>query len=203
MWLRILAVSVVATWLCASIGTASVIINFAQVGNNVTAIGSGTVNTASLNFFTNIGAQDALDASSGEYLGGTAGGSTDVYEGISGPGNFGPGNGQGNSPTTSSGDYIGLTAFNDRLFVPGGYVSGSPLSNISTWQNATFASLGLTPGSYIYTWGSGPSADSLTVNVVVPEPSAAILCLCGMIFVLLCSRGCVAGHHVNSRSRFA
>ena len=192
MRLRILAVSVVATWLSASIGSASVIINFAQVGNNVTAIGSGTLDTSSLSIVGTNGAQDELSAASGQYQGGTTGGQTDGYSGISGPGDFGPGNGQNNFPTSSSGDYFGLTAYNGRLFVPGGYVSGSPLSNTATWENTTYAFLGLSPGSYVYTWGTGPSADSLTVNVVVPEPSAAILCLCGMIFVVLCSRGRVA-----------
>ena len=34
-----------------------------------------------------------------------------------------------------------------------------------TFNNATFASLGFTPGTYIYTWGKGGTADSLTITV--------------------------------------
>jgi hypothetical protein len=40
----------------------------------------------------------------------------------------------------------------------------------------SFASLGLTPGSYLYHWGSGANADSLTIEIgnpggAVPEAS--------------------------------
>ena len=36
------------------------------------------------------------------------------------------------------------------LFVPLGYVSGSPLSDSMTFNNATFASLGVTRGHYVW-----------------------------------------------------
>ena len=51
------------------------------------------------------------------------------------------------------------------LFVPFQYVSGSSLMSTSTWDNATFANLGVTPGN---TWGSGSDADSFTLDVVAP-----------------------------------
>ena len=59
--------------------------------------------------------------------------------------------------------------------VPFGYVSGSALSDTDTYFGYTFAEAGLTPGTYNYTWGSGPTADSLTINIgtPVPEPAAA------------------------------
>jgi hypothetical protein len=58
------------------------------------------------------------------------------------------------------------------IIVPFRYVSGSSLSGTSTFDGATIATLGLTPGSYVYTWGSGVDADGITVNISgVPEPS--------------------------------
>jgi PEP-CTERM motif len=62
------------------------------------------------------------------------------------------------------------------------YVSGSPLSETSTYLGATFASLGVTPGQYVYTWGSGDHADSFTINIgasPVPEPSTWAMMLIG------------------------
>ncbi len=40
-----------------------------------------------------------------------------------------------------------------------------------TFNGATFATLGFTPGTYTSTWGTGANADALTVTSAVPEPS--------------------------------
>jgi hypothetical protein len=58
------------------------------------------------------------------------------------------------------------------IIVPAGYASGTALSGSVTYVGQTFASLGLTPGTYTYTWGSDPTADSLAVKIgaaAVPE----------------------------------
>jgi hypothetical protein len=93
------------------------------------------------------------------------------YLGISGPAEFGP----GDSPlpaTTGSGNLVGVYG-GEGLIVPEGYVSGSQLSDTDTYFDETIAQLGLAPGIYNYTWGSGPTADSLTINIgVVPEPAS-------------------------------
>jgi hypothetical protein len=39
--------------------------------------------------------------------------------------------------------------------VPPGYVSGNALSDTSTYNGATFARLGVTPGTYVWAWGAG------------------------------------------------
>jgi len=36
-----------------------------------------------------------------------------------------------------------------------GYVSGSPLKDTMTFDNATFSSLTVTPGVYVWNWGAG------------------------------------------------
>ena len=49
--------------------------------------------------------------------------------------------------------------------LPVGYLSNDPLSSSATWTAATFASLGLTPGTYEWTWGTGMDADSFTLQI--------------------------------------
>jgi len=46
------------------------------------------------------------------------------------------------------------------------------LSSSSTYNGATIASLGMTPGTYTWTWGSGVDADSLTLNVPAASATA-------------------------------
>jgi hypothetical protein len=71
----------------------------------------------------------------------------------------------------------------NQLFVPSGYVSGSALSDSSTYDTATFASLGLTPGSYVWSWGIGADADTFTIDVgsPIPEPASLALLATGLI----------------------
>jgi len=51
------------------------------------------------------------------------------------------------------------------LGVPHGYVSGTILSDSMTFNNATFASLGLTPGTYVWTWGTGLENQNFTLVI--------------------------------------
>jgi len=111
----------------------------------------------------------------------------DEYEGsTTGPASFGPG--PGASPNSTSGDVFdfyggGATSL---LTVPAGYVSGEALSDITTFDNTTLASIGAAPGSYVWTWGTGAN-QSITVDVGgsspngVPEPSALALFGAGLL----------------------
>ncbi|MEO1497019.1 MAG: PEP-CTERM sorting domain-containing protein [Planctomycetota bacterium] len=70
-----------------------------------------------------------------------------------------------------------------QLILDSNYVSGSPLSASGTFSG-TILGVGLTPGTYVYSYdgadGSGPN-DTITV-VVVPEPNTlALLGLGGLI----------------------
>jgi hypothetical protein len=80
--------------------------------------------------------------------------------------------------------------FGIALVVPSGYVSGSLLSDTATYINQTFASLGAIPGTYLWTWGSGASDDTFTLQIgpvaAVPEPSSLLLlgiALAGLMLV--------------------
>jgi PEP-CTERM motif len=61
-------------------------------------------------------------------------------------------------------------------------VSGTYLSDTSTWNNTTLAALGVTSGTYTWTWGTGPTADSFTLEAgPVPEPATCALLGSGLL----------------------
>ena len=76
------------------------------------------------------------------------------------PNSFGSGY---TSPTSFSGDAFGVQvgSINRDIVVPIGYTSGSPLSGTATFANKTITSMGLTPGTYVYSWGT----DSITLQI--------------------------------------
>ena len=108
----------------------------------------------------------------GDYLSGS---------GFSGPSSFGTGS-VFTRASSGVGDYVGINPVFTALFVPFGYTSGDPLSGSTTFSGHSFSSLGLTPGVYEWTWGTGATADSFTVNIgAVPVPAAVWLFGSGLI----------------------
>jgi hypothetical protein len=113
-----------------------------------------------------------------------AAGSFDVYTDpspatISSPSTFGSG---GTAFASSgSGDNVGITPpAADNFFVPHGYVSDSALSDTAIYDSATFASLGVTPGTYVWTWGTGAD-QSFTLEIgQTPLPAALPLFATGV-----------------------
>ncbi len=99
------------------------------------------------------------------------------YSGLTGPASFGTGGMK--SASAGSGDLVGFYRSSTDLVVPSGYASGTALSDSDTYTGQSFATLGITPGTYTYTWGTGANADSLTINAVVPEPSTWALLAVG------------------------
>ena len=49
--------------------------------------------------------------------------------------------------------------------MPPGYLSGAALSDSMTFNNATFASLGVTPGTYLWSWGTGLPNQNFTLII--------------------------------------
>lgn len=160
---------------------ATVIIQFTQQGSNVVATVSGTLNTTGLTLLAasyNSNPSSTVNPGSGTVVVGFSGAfvSTKVFSGFSGPSSFGTGIGRSADSWDSSGGFIDFranaTASSTRLFLPSSFLSGGSLSASDTWNNTTFFGLGLTAGTYTYTW----SSDSIVVQIgpgagAVPEPS--------------------------------
>ena len=137
-----------------------------ESGGNVVASGSGSLNLAGA-VAAGGGATVAFVApSSGLLHTGTAG-AVALYNNIVGPAAFGPGP---IAPASSSaGHLVGIRGVLAEFFVPVGYVSGAPLASSAVWNATTIAALGITPGTYVWTW----AGDTFTVNVGVPPPGLA------------------------------
>jgi hypothetical protein len=144
-----------------------------QVGSNVVANGSGAINLMGLTFFGTGSSSVQVFAKGGLILTGptVAGdiGQT-IYTGFTGPASFGSGGRF--FANTGSGDFVGILGNVGTgigpvglLFVPLGYVSNAGLSDSMTFNNATFASLGVTPGTYIWTWGTGLPNQNFTLII--------------------------------------
>jgi hypothetical protein len=142
------------------------------LGFDVVATGSGTLDLTDLRLdHTPHGDNGAIQPSVGFISTGppplTIG---SLYtRGITGPTSFGSGV-LLTIASSGSGDEVGIDG-PFFLSVPLGYSSGAALSDTSTYDNATFASLGVTPGTYKWTWGTGAHADSFTLDAAIPEPS--------------------------------
>lgn len=168
---------------------AAFVFTVTEVGNDVQLSGSGTIDLDDLTAFTS-GTTDGIYANPAQGIisGGQDGFDATLYSGLSGPVSLGSGE-DNMFADLAAGDYVIVAGSFAALGVNTGYVSGTFLSNSATFENQSFASLGLTPGTYVYTWGSGENADSLTVNVVgVPEPATAGLFVLGGCAVLFRSR---------------
>src|SRR6188472_2884259 len=132
------------------------IVTLQQVGSNVVANGSGAINLTGLTFPIPSLTLAEVNGGDGVIITGPHGfGLVDQYTGFMGPPSFGSGGPF--APNTGSGDFVGISGgiMFPFLLVPQGYASGAALSDSMTFNNATFASLGVTPGTYVWTWGTG------------------------------------------------
>jgi hypothetical protein len=155
---------------------AAYIINVSEVDPNVVTTGSGSINTTALTFAGNSSTSANVNPSSASLsVGATTTSSITNYTGASGPANFGAGDEY--AIAGGSGSLVGIIGKFSVVTVPQGYVSGTDLgTSTTTYANQSFSGLGINPGTYTYTWGTGPTADSLTVQVgPTPEPASLSL----------------------------
>ena len=90
----------------------------------------------------------------------------DIYSGVTTyPNSFGSPGGIGTP--LGNGDTVGIlpNGINRNLLVPTGYSSNASLNGYTRYANTTIAGLGLTPGTYLYSWGSGGTAGSITLTI--------------------------------------
>jgi hypothetical protein len=164
---------------------AAYIVKLEQVGSNVVATGSGSFDTLGLSAPNPGLASTFVQPIFGSiYTGPPSDQVLDtVYSGFTGPLSFGNGTGSP-TPDSGSGDTVGISGTDGQLNVPSGYVSGNQLSSTSTWLNQTLATLGATPGTYVWTWGGIGDTGTFTLIVgetaspgpiTVPEPASTAL----------------------------
>jgi PEP-CTERM motif len=180
--------SLIRAFLCAFVALAltppsrgEFTITFSQDGANVVATGTGSLNTTALQLRVPVEIiSSQVWAGAGLVQIGNTPAIASGWTGFTGPTSFGPG-GQ-NLATTSTGARIGVAQSQlvlPIILLPQGYQSGSQITSSSTWDNTTISGLGLTPGTYTWTWGSGATADDLKVVIpsasAVPEPSSLML----------------------------
>ncbi len=186
--------AIVLGWLLtARPAQAGYTVTLQQAGPDVVATGSGAIDVTGLYRNTygllspRIGA-GLVDDGWGGYFGGIidtgpTGSSVDGYVGvISGPASFGSGG--RTSASSGSGDMVGIEAdcYQDGsgcdrwILLPSSYVSGTFLSNSATYSGKTFATLGVTPGTYVWTWGTGANQNfTLQIPPAPPTPGPPVV----------------------------
>jgi hypothetical protein len=159
---------------------AAFITTITQSGPDVVATGTGSLNINALTVLGPVGGVSNNMNPSVAYLAiGVDGAQNTFYFGMTvRPSNFGTG--AGSTPSTVRSGPIVTIQGNDALVLPQSYVSGSTFSSSATWSGSTYASLGLTPGTYVFSWGSGADADSYTIQVVSPVPETSHTLLAGL-----------------------
>lgn len=157
---------------------AGYVVTLTEQNDDVVAIGKGTLDTTDFGEGIVDIDQARMNPSSGSILVGPATiTSLGAYTGITGPTSFGSGNSK--NADSGIGDLVGIFD-GTALIVPLNYLSGGELASASIWENQTLSGLGLSNGSYIWSWGSGVHADFFQINIVegaaeVPEPASLAL----------------------------
>lgn len=167
-------------------GQCDIVVHAIETGGNVEFSGGGTADLTGLvqngsNVMGRFVSPDFATFS----VGGTTSFEIDGYLTLVGPTTFGTGGATVSDST--SGDQFGIIV-GGVLAVPNGYVSNTPLFGTSTYNGASFNSLGMVPGTYVWTWGQGESF-TLFVGDVIPEPATASICtVLSFAGLLLCRR---------------
>jgi hypothetical protein len=171
----------------ATSAQATIIVNAVEMGGNVvfTTEGGGSLNLAAWSDPGTSNQFSGVTPNTGAILiGDTPAVPVDLYNtavNFSFPASFGTRSGGFSSSGTPDDVVFGFSGNGGFLIVPVGYQSGDPLSGSATYNGETFFTLGgMIPGSYEWSWGSGGTADTFTLNIV-PEPSTGILTSLGLV----------------------
>jgi hypothetical protein len=172
---------------CVATKASTYVMMLEQVGQDVVGNGNGSIDLTDLTQTqSSLGIPALIIPSPGSVLIGPANSNAEsLYSGITGPTSFGPGN-LGITASSGNGDPVGIldsvsSSGSDflALAVPDGYVSGNPLTDSMIFDNQTLAELGLTPGTYVWTWGSGAEVGSgsftLEIGQIPQAPLPAAL----------------------------
>ena len=175
------AVAAAAIAATGSQARATFIVTMTQVGSDVIANGSGTIDLTGLTFFHNSVDYPTFNPLLGYANFGPSAADT-MYVGVLSSPDLGFLT--GGNITFGSGNFVGAETIG-YIRVPQGYVSGAALSNTDTFAGQTLSSM-IDPGTYTWTWGSGEHADSFILEAGVPEPTS--LCLLGLGAIGLLAR---------------
>lgn len=143
-----------------------------ESGGNVVATSSGSINTAGVTTSANAawcsGGLGSINPSYPTVCIGT-GASGSAFSASIAPPNVGTG--VGATATSGSGQPVFLAG--STIYLPPGYTSGAALSSTTTWAGKTLATLGVTVGTYTWSFGTGANADSIVLSVGTTPPAPA------------------------------
>jgi hypothetical protein len=170
------------------------LVTIEQMGPDVVATGSGNIDLTGLTL-SSLHSTFSAGVNPPEAVVTLSSGVADTYSGtLSGPpgGVLGPGFGPGigiphplfEPATSSTGNLVSFSFTFSSIHVFQGYMSDGALgTSTDTWDAATFTSLGLTSGTYEWTWGPGADQNftiEIGTPVATPLPAALPLFASGL-----------------------
>ena len=177
---RTLGLTGLAMFLTAGWARADLLFTMEELGPDVVVSASGVIDTSKLTpigqWFA--GVQATITPNDGQIILGVGFDLGDRYSLTTGADVFGSGNTA--VASSSTGDAIDLHGMEEFLGLPAGYVSGTQITTTMTFDGQTFASLGVTPGTYDRILEDGQTVTlPIGAGAGVPEPSALALLAIG------------------------
>ena len=177
--MRTMLISMVVFAVMAVAGSAQAAVTMTaiEVGGDVVFEGSGTLNLDAMSVnYPQTRRDPIVDPGITEFLVGPVDAWVTAYVPIGGIFAWnerpigGLGTGGETLATSGSGDMFGFLQYH-HLTVPFNYVSGDPLEGTATYEGATFESLGLDVGTYVWSWGEDATLDSFTLVISTSTPN--------------------------------